>query len=144
MSNNYSTTHYSFDYMHVITKEEIATGYVKIKVDPYFVGNVWKLGSKDESGTMFHNLKTIARFGVKNDKKREVEAILNQTVAYARVNNFSVADTLKKLIETDKEALQVKAEVLDLIHAITLNPKIIKALPEKYTVEHLNFLFNKL
>jgi ribosomal protein S21 len=56
------TGHYNFDYNG-------------LKVDPYFVSNVWKLGSKDDSGVLFHILKTIARFGEKNPIEREIKAM---------------------------------------------------------------------
>ena len=68
------TKHYDFTYK--LTKEDIEKG--EIRIDPYFVSEQWKLGEKDNSGAIFHILKTIARFGVKNTKEREIKAILWQ------------------------------------------------------------------
>ncbi|HEX8887096.1 MAG TPA: hypothetical protein VF797_21625 [Noviherbaspirillum sp.] len=63
--------HYAFSY--TITDEDRRRG--AIKVDPYFMAKQWRLGAKDDSGTLFHVLKTIARFGEKNSREREIRAI---------------------------------------------------------------------
>ena len=36
----------------------------------------WNLGKKDDTGGLFHILKNISRFGEKNEKKRELQAII--------------------------------------------------------------------
>lgn len=96
--SNYTTQHYdSFDYIHTLTEAEKASGQVVIRIDPYFVSNQWKLGSKDESGALFHNLKTIARFGYKNTPEREVRALIVQSAALARINNIDISDIVEKL-----------------------------------------------
>lgn len=77
----YSVKHY--DTFYHLTDKDIEEG--KIKVDAYFVAKQWKVGSKDDSGALFHNLKTIARFGEKNSIDREIKALYNQTLALARI-----------------------------------------------------------
>ena len=64
-----NTAHYNFT--HKLTKEELASG--EIRVDPYFVASVWKF--PDATGCLFHILKTIARFGKKNETSREIDSI---------------------------------------------------------------------
>ena len=63
--------HYDFEY--TINPNDIHSGC--IRVDPYFIARQWKLGEKDNSGVIFHILKTIARFGCKNTVEREIKAI---------------------------------------------------------------------
>jgi hypothetical protein len=75
MKSEYTTKHYDFTYK--LTPEDIERG--TIKIDPYFVGMEWGVGEKDPSGILSHNLKTIARFGVKNSKRREAEALAKQS-----------------------------------------------------------------
>lgn len=77
----YSTKHY--DTYYQLTEKDIEEG--KIRVDAYWVAKQWKIGSRDDSGALFHNLKTIARFGEKNSIEREIKALYNQTKALARV-----------------------------------------------------------
>lgn len=60
--------HYCFE--HALTDDDRERG--TIKVDPYFVARQWRLGSKDDSGVLFHMLKNIARFGDKNSRQREI------------------------------------------------------------------------
>lgn len=62
-----------YDFFYDLTPFE--GQYLQIKLDPYKVSSVWKLGEKDNTGCIFHILKTIARFGQKNDKEREIRAI---------------------------------------------------------------------
>lgn len=82
----YSTKHYDFDYQ--LSAEDVEAGYVRL--DPYFVSKQWKLGSKDESCIIFHSLKTIARFGMKNDKEREIKALYIQAKSLARIYGVSL------------------------------------------------------
>lgn len=63
--------HYAFDYTLTDTDLEQRT----IKIDPYFVARQWRIGSKDDSGVLFHMLKNIARFGDKNSREREITAL---------------------------------------------------------------------
>lgn len=72
--------HYDFNY--TLTEKDIEAG--SIKIDPYFVAKQWKTGSKDDSGALFHVLKTVARFGDKNDVEREVKALYAQVLGVAR------------------------------------------------------------
>lgn len=64
-------SHYNFEY--VLKEPDREAGIIKI--DPYFVAKQWDLGSKDPSGVIWHIFKTCARFGAKNDKGREINAI---------------------------------------------------------------------
>ena len=61
-----------------------------LKVDPYFVSKIWKIGSKDESGALFHILKTISRFGSKNTRGREIKAIYKQIVRLAELEGVEL------------------------------------------------------
>lgn len=73
--SSYTDKHYDFTYK--LSKEEIEKG--EIKLDPYIVASAWKLGERDNnSGILFHILKTIPRFGLKNDEEREIQAIIKQ------------------------------------------------------------------
>lgn len=84
--SDYSLKHY--DTFYHLTDKDIEEG--KIKIDAYFVAKQWKVGSKDDSGALFHNLKTIARFGEKNSIEREIKALYNQTLALARIYNVEL------------------------------------------------------
>jgi len=84
--DNYTTDHYTTDHYNLyytLTNKDIEAG--KIKVDAYWVAKQWKTGSRDDSGALWHSLKTIARFGEKNDKAREIKALYNQAKALARI-----------------------------------------------------------
>lgn len=72
--------HYDLNY--TLTEKDIDAG--SIRIDAYFVAKQWKTGSKDDSGALFHVLKTIARFGDKNDVEREVKALHAQVLGVAR------------------------------------------------------------
>lgn len=86
LKEEYSAKHY--DTFYHLTDKDIEQG--KIKIDAYFVAKQWKVGSKDDSGALFHNLKTIARFGEKNSIEREIKALYNQTLALARIYNVEL------------------------------------------------------
>ena len=79
--DTYCLDHYNLYY--TLTEKDIEAG--KIKVDAYWVAKQWKTGSRDDSGALWHSLKTIARFGEKNDKAREIKALYNQAIALARI-----------------------------------------------------------
>ena len=79
--DTYTTDHYNMYY--TLTENDIEAG--KIKVDAYWVAKQWRTGSRDDSGALWHSLKTIARFGEKNDKAREIKALYNQAKALARI-----------------------------------------------------------
>lgn len=79
--DTYSLDHY--DLYYTLTEKDIEAG--KIKVDAYWVAKQWKTGSRDDSGALWHSLKTIARFGEKNGKAREIKALYNQAIALARI-----------------------------------------------------------
>jgi hypothetical protein len=79
--DSYCLEHYNLYY--TLTEKDIKAG--KIKVDAYWVAKQWKTGSRDDSGALWHSLKTIARFGEKNDKAREIKALYNQAIALARI-----------------------------------------------------------
>lgn len=79
--DEYSLDHY--DLYYTLTEKDIAAG--RIKVDAYWVAKQWQTGGRDDSGALWHSLKTIARFGEKNDKAREIKALYNQAIALARI-----------------------------------------------------------
>jgi len=81
IDTDWSDKHYDFKYQ--LTEEDIANCYIKL--DPYFVAKEWGIGSKDDSGVLIHNLKTIARFGTKNSIEREIKALHAQTVRMAEL-----------------------------------------------------------
>ncbi|MNQ66026.1 hypothetical protein D3C85_805040 [compost metagenome] len=85
---DYSTKHYD-SYYH-LTEKDISEG--KLKVDAYFVAKQWKTGSRDDSGALFHQLKTIARFGEKNSIEREIKALYNQAKALGRIYGVDLED----------------------------------------------------
>lgn len=79
--NEWSDKHYDFKYE--LTEEDIANCYIKI--DPYFISKQWGIGSKDDSGALWHSLKTIARFGDKHPIEREVRALNAQIIRMAEL-----------------------------------------------------------
>jgi hypothetical protein len=79
-------SHYNFFYM--LSPEEIEAK--QIKVDPYFVSKQWRVGERDTSGALFHSLKTIARFGDKNPKEREIKAIYLQIKRLAELEGVEL------------------------------------------------------
>lgn len=80
-ANEYSLKHY--DNFYHLTEQDIKEG--KIRVDAYWVAKQWRTGSRDDSGALWHSLKTIARFGEKNSVEREIKALYNQARALARI-----------------------------------------------------------
>ena len=79
-------SHYNFTY--TITEQDISAGILKL--DPYFVAQQWKLGSKDDSGVLFHCLKTICRFGDKNSREREINALHKSIVRLAQLEGVEL------------------------------------------------------
>ena len=82
----WSDKHYSFEY--TISLQDVDRG--SIRVDPYFVSKQWQLGKKDDTGTIFHILKTIARFGEKNSKEREIKALYAQVKRLAELEGVNL------------------------------------------------------
>lgn len=72
-------SHYNFTY--VLTQDDVSAG--QLRVDPYFVSQQWRLGSKDNTGVIFHIMKNISRFGDKNTKEREIIAIFKSILRLA-------------------------------------------------------------
>jgi hypothetical protein len=64
--------------------------FLQIKTDPYFVSKQWRVGERDPSGALFHILKTIARFGDKNPKEREIKAIYLQIKRLAELEGVEL------------------------------------------------------
>lgn len=85
-TNEWSDQHYSFEYP--IQQADKESG--SIRVDPYFVSKQWQLGKKDDTGTIFHILKTIARFGDKNSKEREIKALCAQVKRLAELEGVDL------------------------------------------------------
>ncbi len=88
VKSDWTDKHYDFNYY--LTDEEIEQGFVKL--DVYKVANVWRTGSKDNSGALWHSLKTIARFGDKNPVEREIKALYEQVKGLARENGVELKD----------------------------------------------------
>jgi hypothetical protein len=63
-------------------EQELSTSHYEgiklagVKLDPMLVYKMFSLHEKDESGALFHILKTVLRFGKKNSRKREYQAII--------------------------------------------------------------------
>jgi hypothetical protein len=72
-----------YDNYYQLTPKDIESG--KVKIDAYFVNKLWQLNSKDDTGALFHCLKTIARFGDKNPVERELNALHNQVKRMAEL-----------------------------------------------------------
>ena len=77
-----------------LTKADIKNG--SVRVDAYAVYRANEIHKQDKSGVLFHLLKTILRFGVKNTVEREVLAIVNQSLRLAREEGIDIRDSLKK------------------------------------------------
>lgn len=75
-----------YDAIYKLKEKDIERGWIKI--DPYRVSKQWRLGSKDESGALFHVLKTLARMGEKNSVEREVKALLAQIKCFAEIEGI--------------------------------------------------------
>lgn len=86
--DGYSKSHYEFDY--TLTEKDKEKGMIRL--DPYFVSKQWELGSKDETGIIWHCFKTIARFGVKNSKEREIKALYNQIKRLAELEGVDLEE----------------------------------------------------
>lgn len=86
VSTEWTDKHYDFHYK--LTQKDIEQGTVKI--DPYRVSHQWKLGTKDESGALFHLLKTLARFGDKNSREREIRALYAQIKCLADIEGVEL------------------------------------------------------
>ena len=82
---DWTDSHYDVHYRRALTEEELTSKWLCIKLDPYFVNKHWKLNSKEDTGILFHNLKTIARWGSKNDTEREIRALHGQTKRMAEL-----------------------------------------------------------
>lgn len=79
-------SHYNFTYS--LSKQDIDTG--AIKIDPYFVNKVWGVSSKDDTGVVFHLLKTLARYSDKNTKQREITAMYKSIKRLAELEGVSL------------------------------------------------------
>lgn len=82
--------HYDFVYKHPVTRGDSDVGFVEIKVDPYFVADQWKLGEKDNSGVIFHILKTCSRYKTKHEEEREIRAIYGQIKRLAELREVDL------------------------------------------------------
>lgn len=86
--SEFSKAHYDFNYE--LTEDDKIAGF--IKVDPYFVNKTWGLNKKDDTGVIFHQLKTIARFSDKNPVEREVKALYNQVLRLAELHGIQLEE----------------------------------------------------
>jgi hypothetical protein len=81
IKSEWSDKHYNNYYQ--LSEKDIKEG--KVKIDAYFVNKMWKLNEKDDTGALFHCLKTVARFGDKNPIERELNALYNQVKRMAEL-----------------------------------------------------------
>jgi hypothetical protein len=86
MTSRAIDAHYDADY--VLTDADRERGAVKI--DPYFVALQWRTGTRDPSGVLFHLLKTIARFGEKNSREREIRALYKSLLRLAALEGVEL------------------------------------------------------
>ncbi len=77
-----------YDFFYGLKPEEAQ--FLQIKIDPYFVSKQWRIGERDHSGALFHILKTIARFGDKNSREREITAIYLQIKRLAELEGVEL------------------------------------------------------
>lgn len=77
-----------YDNKYQLSEENIKNGFINL--DVYFVSKQWKIGSRDESGALWHCLKTIARFGDKNSKEREIKALYAQIKCLAKLEGVDL------------------------------------------------------
>ncbi|AKO61082.1 ATPase [Pseudoalteromonas phage H101] len=77
-----------YDFTYTLTEEDIEAG--EIKIDPYFVADQWKLGEKDNSGVIFHILKTCSRYKCKHKEEREIKAIYGQIKRLAEMRGVTL------------------------------------------------------
>jgi len=82
----WTDTHYDQNY--TLTEEDIENGYVRL--DAYTVAKVWRIGSKDDSGALWHTFKVFPRYGEKNDKAREIKAMYAQIKALAKIEGVKL------------------------------------------------------
>lgn len=87
--------HYSFNYTLTDTDREKGV----IKVDPYFVAKQWRLGSKDDTGVLFHCLKNISRYSDKNSKEREIKALYLQVKRLAELEGVSLNEMVLEILD---------------------------------------------
>jgi hypothetical protein len=87
-NSEWSAKHY--DHYYHLTPEDISEG--KIRLDAYTVSKVWKIGSKDDSGALWHTFKLFPRWGEKNTVEREIKALYAQTKALAKIYNVELED----------------------------------------------------
>lgn len=77
-----------YDFFYELSSFEAE--FLQLKVDPYFIAKQWRIGERDPSGVLFHILKTIARFGDKNPKEREIKAIYLQIKRLAELEGVEL------------------------------------------------------
>ncbi len=53
---------------------------------------VWKIGSKDDSGALWHTFKVFPRYGEKNTKEREIIAMYKQIKCLAEIEGVVLPD----------------------------------------------------
>jgi|TARA_A100001391_G_scaffold33224_3_gene17991 acyl carrier protein len=85
-TTEWTDKHYDFNY--TLTENDIENGVIKI--DPYFVADQWKLGEKDNSGVIFHILKTCSRYKTKHEEEREIKAIHGQIKRLAEIRGVEL------------------------------------------------------
>ncbi len=88
VKSEWTDAHYDFTYK--LTQKDLENGFIKL--DPYFVAKEWKIGSKDDSGALFHSFKLFPRWAEKNSFEREVIALYKQTKRMAEIYNIDLGE----------------------------------------------------
>lgn len=86
-SSKWTASHY--DNYYTLTEEDIEAG--KVRLDAYTVNRAWKCNSIDDTGALFHVLKTVNRAAnSKNPFEREVVAMYKQVLCLAKMHNIEL------------------------------------------------------
>jgi hypothetical protein len=88
--NTWTDSHYDHSLRIVVTKEDLTCGYKDVRLDAYTVSKVWKIGSKDDSGCLWHMFKCFPRYGEKNSVEREIRALHAQVLCLAKIENVDL------------------------------------------------------
>lgn len=91
MKDKYSTNHY--DARMELTQRDIDNGFVRM--DAYSIYKANNMNQFDKNGLLFHNLKTLLRFGIKNEISREVKALVVQSLRLAREEGIDISEILQ-------------------------------------------------
>ena len=113
MKDKYSTNHY--DARMELTQRDIDNGFVRM--DAYSIYKANNMNQFDKNGLLFHNLKTLLRFGIKNEISREVKALVVQSLRLAREEGINISEILQDELDIINYKRPVKtSEIFDFKH----------------------------